>query len=103
MKQIIINCLIIITVTAFFSFHKKSSTLIVGTVSPAGSATVAWAVSGRDSSVSSIVNGTFSFEARAGIYKVVIDGTAPYKDAVLENIGVREGQRVDVGEIVLEP
>jgi hypothetical protein len=44
----------------------------------------------------------FSFSVKPGIYKVVVDAIEPYKDAVLENISVKEGQTVDVGEIMLQ-
>ena len=56
----------------------------------------------QDSSTSNIVNGAFSFDVKQGIYKVVIDAVEPYKDAVLENISVKDGQTVDVGEVVLQ-
>ena len=103
MKRFVLMCLIIISGTLIvYSFRGKFQTSIVGRIDPVGGATVAWAVSGRDSSVSNIVNGTFSFEARPGVYKVVIDGVEPYKDEILENIGVRDGQTVDVGEIILQ-
>jgi hypothetical protein len=48
------------------------------------------------------MNGVFSLAAKPGLYKVVIDAIEPYKDAILENIEVKEGQTVDVGEIVLQ-
>ena len=103
MKRFVLMCLIIISGAQMMSsFQKKFQTSIVGRVEPLGGASVAWAVSGRDSSVSNIVNGAFSFEARPGVYKVVIDGIEPYKDEILENVGVRDGQTVNVGEIILQ-
>ena len=51
---------------------------------------------------SNVEYGAFSFAIKPGIYKVVVDAIEPYKDAVLENISVKEGQTVDVGEIVLQ-
>jgi hypothetical protein len=84
------------------AFKNINQTSIIGRVNPVGGANVAWAVSGRDSTTSNIVNGAFRFEAKPGIYKVVIDAVEPYKDAVLENISLKDGQTVDVGEIVLQ-
>ena len=102
MKRFILICLIIAsTVLVMFAFRPKFQTSIVGRVNPVGGANVVWAVSGHDSTASNIVNGAFSFEAKQGIYRVVIDGVEPYKDAVLENIKVKDGQTVDVGEIDL--
>ena len=84
------------------SFRSKYQTSIVGRVNPVSGANVAWAVSGRDSTTSNVVNGAFSLEAKQGIYRVVIDAVEPYKDAILENVSVKEGQTVDVGEIMLQ-
>jgi len=94
---IILSCILVI-----YAFQNKNQTSIIGRVNPIDGANIAWAISGRDSSTSNIVNGAFSFAAKTGIYKVVIDAVEPYKDAVLENISVKEGQTVDVGEIVLQ-
>jgi uncharacterized membrane protein len=103
MKRFILICLIVAsTIVIVYAFRTKFQTSIVGRVNPVGGANVVWAVSGRDSTASNIVNGAFSFDARQGIYRVVIDGVEPYKDAVLENISVKDGQTVDVGEIDLQ-
>jgi hypothetical protein len=103
MKRFILICLIVISgVLCMYAFRNKPQTAIIGRVNPIGGANVAWAVSGLDSVTTNIVNGAFSFAAKPGIYKVVIDAVAPYKDAILENISVKEGQTVDVGEVVLQ-
>ena len=103
MKRFILVCSIIaLCLAAIYSFQNKAQTSIIGRINPIGGANVAWAVSGRDSTTSNIVNGAFSFAAKPGIYKVVIDAIEPYKDAILENISVKDGQTVDVGEIVLQ-
>ncbi|HEV8284707.1 MAG TPA: carboxypeptidase regulatory-like domain-containing protein [Chitinophagaceae bacterium] len=103
MKRFILYCAIILSVIlAVSAFRSKDQTSIIGRINPIDGANVAWALSGKDSSTSNIVNGAFSFAAKPGIYKVIIDAVEPYKDAVLENISVKEGQTVDVGEIVLQ-
>ena len=103
MKRFFIVVIMILSaILILYSFRNKYQTSIVGRVNPVGSANAAWAVSGRDSTTSNIVNGAFSLEAKQGIYKVVIDAVEPYKDAILENVSVKEGQTVDVGEIMLQ-
>jgi hypothetical protein len=103
MKRFLIVIIIIFSAVAILnSFRNKYQTSIVGRINPAAGATVAWAVSGRDSTTSNIVNGAFSLEAKQGIYRVVIDAVEPYKDAILENVSVKEGQTIDVGEIMLQ-
>lgn len=103
MKRFLILLAIVFTaVSIFYSFRPKYQTSIVGRVNPISGANVVWAVSGKDSSSSNVVNGAFSLEAKQGIYRVVIDAVEPYKDAILENVSVKEGQTVDVGEIMLQ-
>jgi hypothetical protein len=102
MKRFIIICGIIFSsILAVYAFH-KSQTSITGRVTPIDGANAALAISGKDSATSNIVNGVFSFAVKPGIYKVIVDAVEPYKDAILENISVKDGETVDVGEIVLQ-
>jgi len=94
--------IIVIAMLTIFAWNNRDVTAITGRVNPVDGANSAWAIGGRDSAASNIVNGNFSFSLKPGIYKVVVDGIEPYKDAVLENISVKEGQTVDVGEIMLQ-
>jgi len=101
-RFLVIVIMILSAILILNSFRNKYQTSIVGRVNPVGGANAVWAVSGRDSTTSNVVNGAFSLEAKQGIYKVVIDAVEPYKDAILENVSVKEGQTVDVGEIMLQ-
>ena len=101
-RFLVIVIMILSAILILYSFRNKYQTSIVGRVNPVGGANAVWAVSGRDSTTSNVVNGAFSLEAKQGIYKVVIDAVEPYKDAILENVSVKEGQTVDVGEIMLQ-
>ncbi|TMI84956.1 MAG: carboxypeptidase regulatory-like domain-containing protein [Bacteroidetes bacterium] len=92
----------LLAMLSIFAWNNWEQTAITGRVNPVDGANSAWAIGGRDSATSNIVNGNFSFSLKPGIYKVVVDGIEPYKDAVLENISVKEGQTVDVGEIMLQ-
>jgi|SRR6266542_2520129 len=102
MKRFIIICAIIFSIFITAYTFQKSQTSITGRVTPIDGANAAWAISGKDSATSNIVNGVFSFAVKQGLYKVIVDAVEPYKDAVLENISVKDGQTVDVGEIVLQ-
>ena len=77
-------------------------TAITGKITPIDGANMVWAISGRDSATSNIVNGIFSLAVKPGLYKVTVDALEPYKDAVLENISIKADETVDVGEIVLQ-
>jgi hypothetical protein len=80
----------------------SSQPAIVGSISPADGVESVWAVSKTDSVKAVVINtGSFSMSVRPGIYKVIVDAKAPYKDVVLSNIDVKD-QLMDVGEIVLQ-
>ena len=81
--------IIVFAVLSIFAWNRRETTAITGRVNPVDGANSAWAIGGRDSAASNIVNGNFSFALKPGIYKVVVDGIEPYKDAVLENISVK--------------
>ncbi|HET9825521.1 MAG TPA: carboxypeptidase-like regulatory domain-containing protein [Chitinophagaceae bacterium] len=103
MKRFLLLCgIVLVVLLGMNSFRSKEESSIRGRVNPVDGATSAWAIGGRDSATSNIVNGAFNFSLKPGIYKVVVDAIEPYKDAILENIGVKEGQTIDVGEIILQ-
>jgi hypothetical protein len=102
MKRLIIICGIIFLAMLALSAYHKIQTSISGRVIPVDGANVAWAISTKDSVTSNIVNGAFSFSVKPGIYRIIVDALEPYKDATVENVTVKEGQTVDVGEIVLQ-
>ena len=103
-RFILIATIIFLSAIAVFAFRRtgREDTSITGRITPVDGANIAWAIGGRDSSTSNIVNGSFHLVVKPGLYKVVIDANEPYKDAILENIGVTEGQTIDIGEIVLQ-
>ncbi|HEY0433693.1 MAG TPA: carboxypeptidase regulatory-like domain-containing protein [Chitinophagaceae bacterium] len=102
MKRMMIPIFLLALFALLIAANRRVQTSIVGRVNPVAGANMVVAVSGHDSSSSTIVNGAFNLEAKPGIYRVVIDAVEPYKDAVLENINVKDGQTVDVGEIMLQ-
>lgn len=101
-RYFFLSIFILLALVALYAFQNKDQTAIKGRVNPVDGANSAWAIGGKDSATSNIVNGMFGFSVKPGIYKVVIDAVEPYKDAVLENISIKEGQMVDVGEIMLQ-
>jgi hypothetical protein len=84
------------------AFRGTEQASITGKVTPADGATAVWAVNGTDSTTANIVNGAFSLGVKAGTYKVIVDAKDPYKDVALDNIEVKDGAPVDVGEIKLQ-
>lgn len=91
-----------IAVISLHAFRPVQTSGIKGLIRPAD-ATVAnvWAISGSDSVKVQPVKGEFALSVKAGTYKLIVDAADPYKDAILENVVVRDGQITDVGEIKL--
>jgi phage host-nuclease inhibitor protein Gam len=92
-------CAAVITLHAF---RINQASGIKGTISPIeATVTNVWAISATDSVKVAPVQGVFSLAVKAGTYRVIVDATEPFKDAILERVEVKEGQITDVGEIRL--
>ena len=102
MKRLVILSVVALFILLISFVARNSATSIVGRISPIDGANSVWAINGRDTLTSVVANGNFSLGVKAGTYKVWIDSKEPFKDVSLENIEVKEGQTVDVGEIVLQ-
>jgi hypothetical protein len=95
----IIVCLAVISLHAFRTLQTSG---IKGMIRPAdATVTYVWAISGNDSIKVQPVKGEFALGVKAGNYKVIVDAVEPYKDAIIENVVVRDGTITDVGEIRL--
>jgi hypothetical protein len=76
---------------------------IKGSVSPPDGAVRAWAISANKDTASSMINdGVFVITAvRPGLYNLLIEARAPYKNAGIPEIAVTEEAVIDVGQIKL--
>lgn len=91
---------LILLVTAFKGFEGGA---ISGKVIPEDRATEAWAINGSDTVKATIADGTFSIQpVKSGTYTVIINAKAPYKNATLPDVSVKDGKVTDFGEIMLE-
>ncbi|MBL7761995.1 MAG: carboxypeptidase regulatory-like domain-containing protein [Chitinophagaceae bacterium] len=103
MKRLLLAGGIVATgLAGLVAFRGVEQASITGKVSPADAAVAVWAVNANDSTTANVVNGAFSLGVKAGTYKVIVDAKDPYKDASLDNIEVKDGVPVDVGEIKLQ-
>ena len=108
MKKGIIACLIASVIIGNpLSFRMPSSfqapkASIVGKITPAEGADVAWIIGRKDSLRAIVVLGNFSQNVSPGGYKLVVVGKMPYKDATLVNLDVKQDQVLDIGEIILQ-
>lgn len=101
MRKVFLSCTLVIGLSAFSFFHLTQSA-ITGRIRPVDGSDVVWTISGKDSARHPVINGSFNIEVRPGIYQLVIDAKDPYKDVRLENLEVKNGLPLDVGEIYLQ-
>jgi len=104
MKKIVITlCIAFAGFIALSAFTNRINiaTSIHGTVTPADGAKKVWAINGTDSVSATPVAGNFSIDVKPGTWKVKVEAASPYKDAVVDNVVVTEGQSFDAGEIKL--
>jgi hypothetical protein len=101
MRKRILTCgIVAASVAGLFAFA-SAETGISGKVTPQDGAESVWAI-GTDSTKGIISSGNFSIQVKPGTYKIFVDAKDPFKDVSLENLEVRDGQPLDVGEIVLQ-
>ena len=92
----------ILTVAMLHAFRLMQSSSISGKVIPPEGSEMVLAVSGRDSLRTTVINGAFVFTAKPGTWRITVSGKAPFKNAILEKVDVKEGQNTDLGEIRLQ-
>ena len=98
--------IIILLLAATFSLSTRQpdpgfESRILGTVYPSNAIKKIAAINGKDSVFTNTSTGTFTIEVHAGNWKLAVLALPPYKDVVLENVVVQEGQDTDVGTIKL--
>ena len=85
------------------AFALRQTASIKATIIPASATGQAYAVSGADTANASFSNGVLSMlNIKAGTYRIIIRGDAPFREVVKENVTVQEGSIEDLGEIRIE-
>ncbi|KIA94586.1 hypothetical protein OC25_09330 [Pedobacter kyungheensis] len=75
---------------------------IIGKISPADAAASVSLVAGTDTLKAQLNQGVFTFtNLKEGVYTVWIRANAPYKDATIEKVAVKDSATTDLGEIKL--
>ena len=101
-KTVFTLCATILTVAMLHAFRIMQSSSISGKIIPPDGAETVLATTGTDSVRTAVMNGAFVFTPKPGTWKVIVKGKAPFKDAVLERVDVKDGQNTDLGEIRLQ-
>ena len=101
-SNLIIAILFIIAIGSF-AFTNVKLGGITGKITPADGVSAVALVAGTDTLRAELNKGTFTFiNLKEGVYKIWIKGNAPYKDAAIENVAVKDSSTTDLGEIKLQ-
>jgi hypothetical protein len=94
-----------ISAVILFAFSAIPASTIKGSVTPAGMAIKAWAISPTDTLSANVLNGEFEIkDVKPGTYSVVIEAQAPYAATRRRDVVVKADVPVtDIGEIKLQP
>ncbi|HEX5024547.1 MAG TPA: carboxypeptidase regulatory-like domain-containing protein [Agriterribacter sp.] len=92
-----------IVASGLFAFNVIVNGSVKGSVSPADAAAKVWAISGTDTLKADVTNGAFEImDAKPGVYKIIIEANAPFKNSSKEGVEVKDGESTDIGQIKLE-
>ncbi|MEH3113703.1 carboxypeptidase regulatory-like domain-containing protein [Pedobacter terrae] len=95
--------LIIVFALASIAFTNVRMGGIIGKITPSDAAATVSLVSTKDTLSTQINQGIFTFtNLKEGVYTVVVKANAPYKDAVVERVAVKDSATTDLGEIKLQ-
>jgi len=102
-KQNVFIVAMLLVAVSIFAFTNIKLGGITGKITPANGVAVVALVAGTDTLRAELNNGAFTFiNLKEGVYKVWIKGNAPYKDATIENVAVKDSSTTDLGEIKLQ-
>jgi hypothetical protein len=90
-----------LSVTIQQSFQPQR-TSIAGRISPQKGADIVCIIGMKDSVKVAVVDGNFLAQVKPGKYKLIITTKAPFKNAQLDNLEVRQNQELNIGEIILQ-
>lgn len=83
-----------------FTYSKVGG--IVGRVTPTDAVAGVSLVSGTDTLKAQVSQSAFTFtNLKEGVYTIWIKANAPYKDALIEKVAVKDSATTDLGEIKL--
>ena len=104
MKKLSVFCVaLILSSILFVAFTFVKLGGIVGRIGPSDAAISVSLITGQDTTSVPVNQGSFSFsKLKEGVYTLVIKANAPYKDAVIENVAVKDSTTTDMGEVRLK-
>ncbi|RZK82432.1 MAG: carboxypeptidase regulatory-like domain-containing protein [Pedobacter sp.] len=103
MKKVILSFLALFAIAfCLLAFDAFRAGGIRGRITPLDGADKVIAVSGKDSLISNITNGSFSFgNVKPSTYTILVHAKPPFKDISIPNVPVIDSTITDVGDIKL--
>jgi hypothetical protein len=103
MKNVkIILVFLIVVAVGLFAFRNAWQGSVKGTIVPADGAVRAWALSSTDTFRTNVAQVMFEITGvKPGIYRIIIEANAPYKNQAKDSVQVTDGAVTDVGTITL--
>ncbi len=102
-KLCVVLSLVIVFALGAIAFTNIKLGGIIGKISPVDAASSITLVAATDTLRAEVNQGVFTFtNLKQGVYNVVIKANAPYKDAVIEKVAVKDSATTDLGEIKLQ-
>jgi len=94
---------LMVSTVFFFAFALIKQGGIVGRINPTEAVADISLVAGTDTVKAQFSQGAFTFtNLKEGVYTVWIKANAPYKDALIEKVAVKDSATTDLGEIKLQ-
>jgi hypothetical protein len=73
---------------------------VKGTINPPDGGVRVWVLSTSDTLKADIIRGAFVIPGiKPGVYRMIVEASPPFKNAIRESVSVRDGMATDVGEI----
>lgn len=92
----------IVSIAGLHAFRAFQDTTVTGHITPAEAVAEVMAVNEKDTVKGPVSQGAFALKVKPGAWKIIVTARAPFKNAVLERVQVKEGQTTDIGTIKLE-
>jgi len=102
-KLCVVFSLLIVFGLGAIAFTNSKTGGIIGKITPIDAASSVSIVAAKDTLTAQINQGVFTFtNLKEGVYTIVVKANAPYKDAIIEKVGVKDSATTDLGEIKLQ-
>jgi len=102
-KLCVVLSLLIVFALGAIAFTNSKTGGIIGKITPIDAASTVSLIAAKDTLIAQVNQGVFTFtNLKEGVYTVVVKANAPYQNAILEKVAVKDSATTDLGEIKLQ-